>query len=640
MPWIRSTYVPKPTAAGVKSKRIYSSNLDQEMIARLTGYWGEFEEMNRYWSLQRHVDMDLMSMNSGGAVSPQHELDYEWRQATGFPTWPDRLREVRPAEPYSPLLKLREGPPDSYFIRVDDLGTDDPLDGDQRNSYEIDYPIAPPSIAKSPSPVLDDAPVLYKVYDGQVTGLKSYGAFALLHGVRGKVTGMIFTRYIGGSEISCAADVLSMYQNVKTKVVKILPNGKIDLSMKGIDQHTGEDTTPAVDDAPIPGKIYDGTVAAFSTFGAFVKLEGVKGVVEGLVHKTRMAHSTIDVPSQFLKRLQHVKVKVLKVENDDRKGKDRVGLSMKDIDQATGEESVAAAESQKNASRSGTASTVGSTMDLSSNSGHPPPEEDEALILYKIYEGHVKSIPHPAYGAFVEIYGVKGRPQGLVHQTRVSNEAARKVTDVVKRLQRVRVRVVKIDGNKIDLSMKGVDQTTGEGLASELQSVRYEVPNQGANQKVGATPMALMSLCDTPAQLVGDMDEKPVMDKIYNATVRSIHDFGIFVELDNVKANPDGMVPAKDLKTYYVRHPSDVVQPYQKVKVKVITIRPNGKIDLSMAAVDQTTGEDLSGGDVEPGQILGGGEVGRKRPALGDLQKRATRRRLNDDGKSDGSLPY
>ncbi|MCD4707448.1 MAG: polyribonucleotide nucleotidyltransferase [Candidatus Sabulitectum sp.] len=73
----------------------------------------------------------------------------------------------------------------------------------------------------------------------------------------------------------------------------------------------------------------------------------------------------------------------------------------------------------------------------------------------KIYEGTVVSIQ--TFGAFVEI--MPGT-DGLVHISNISKERVNDVSDVLKRGQKVRVKVNKIrDDGKIDLNMKDVDQT-------------------------------------------------------------------------------------------------------------------------------------------------------------------------------------
>ncbi|EST04529.1 Ribosomal protein S1, RNA-binding domain protein [Kalmanozyma brasiliensis GHG001] len=88
---------------------------------------------------------------------------------------------------------------------------------------------------------------------------------------------------------------------------------------------------PPPDDRPQLYKIYDGKVSNLRDFGAFVGLEGLRGRFEGMVHIGSIAPNTrVNHPSDLLSRGQRVKVKVMSVVGD------RIGLSMKDVDQATG----------------------------------------------------------------------------------------------------------------------------------------------------------------------------------------------------------------------------------------------------------------------------------------------------------------
>ncbi|KAJ9651998.1 DEAH-box ATP-dependent RNA helicase prp22 [Neophaeococcomyces mojaviensis] len=92
---------------------------------------------------------------------------------------------------------------------------------------------------------LDDSPVLYKVYDGYVTGIKDFGAFVNVQGVRGKVDGLVHVSAMQeGARVNHPSDLLSRGQEVKVKVVKIEGN-RIGLSMKEVDQVTGRDLVPS-----------------------------------------------------------------------------------------------------------------------------------------------------------------------------------------------------------------------------------------------------------------------------------------------------------------------------------------------------------------------------------------------------------
>jgi polyribonucleotide nucleotidyltransferase len=64
------------------------------------------------------------------------------------------------------------------------------------------------------------------------------------------------------------------------------------------------------------------------------------------------------------------------------------------------------------------------------------------------------------FGAFVKFLGAQ---DGLCHISELRNERVGKVTDVVKEGDTVKVKVLSIDDRgKVKLSMRGIDQVTGE----------------------------------------------------------------------------------------------------------------------------------------------------------------------------------
>ncbi|KAG9119199.1 DEAH-box ATP-dependent RNA helicase prp22 [Ceratobasidium sp. 392] len=93
-------------------------------------------------------------------------------------------------------------------------------------------------------PMVDEKPVLYKIYDGTVQGIKDFGAFVQLEGVMGRVQGMVHVSMMapGGGRVNSAADLLSRNQRVKVKVMSV--GSRTSLSMKDVDQQTGRDLTP------------------------------------------------------------------------------------------------------------------------------------------------------------------------------------------------------------------------------------------------------------------------------------------------------------------------------------------------------------------------------------------------------------
>ena len=70
-----------------------------------------------------------------------------------------------------------------------------------------------------------------------------------------------------------------------------------------------------------------------------------------------------------------------------------------------------------------------------------------------MYDGRVTSIMQ--FGCFVQLKGVRGKHEGLVHVSQLRREGrVKEVTEVVKRGDEVKVKVLSITGSKLSLSMK------------------------------------------------------------------------------------------------------------------------------------------------------------------------------------------
>lgn len=84
-------------------------------------------------------------------------------------------------------------------------------------------------------------------------------------------------------------------------------------------------------------------------------------------------------------------------------------------------------------------------------------------VVGEIYNGKVCSIT--AFGCFVQLEGLKRRWEGLVHISHIRREGrVTSVAEVVSRGQEVKVKVLSFTGAKTSLSIKDVDQETGEDL--------------------------------------------------------------------------------------------------------------------------------------------------------------------------------
>ncbi len=85
-----------------------------------------------------------------------------------------------------------------------------------------------------------------------------------------------------------------------------------------------------------------------------------------------------------------------------------------------------------------------------------------------IYEGTV--VKTMEFGAFVNFFGAK---DGLVHISELAPRRVQKVTDVVKEGDKIKVKLLGFDDRgKIRLSMKVVDQETGEDITEKLRAER------------------------------------------------------------------------------------------------------------------------------------------------------------------------
>ncbi|KAM6898774.1 ATP-dependent RNA helicase DHX8-like isoform 2-T2 [Lycodopsis pacificus] len=127
----------------------------------------------------------------------------------------------------------------------------------------------------------------------------------------------------------------------------------------------------------------------------------------------------------------------------------------------------------------------------------PPPEEP---VVGDVYNGKISSLMQ--FGCFVQLEGLRKRFEGLVHISELRKEGRiANVADVVSKGQKVKVKVLSFTGTKASLSMKDVDQETGEDLN----------PNRRRNLDVGDEAMRNP---DRPVEAsVVEMEENPTERK-------------------------------------------------------------------------------------------------------------------------------
>ena len=131
-------------------------------------------------AVMKEVD-DLMSQLEGVSKKPRPKAS----EFMGEDDRPDgRRRDGRDSErrPHSPRPPPRRRSA-SPVRRGSDNGN-----GDRRGRYDGPRGRAPGRGRSA----LDERPILYKIYDGRVTGLKEFGAFVSLEGIMGRAEGMSY----------------------------------------------------------------------------------------------------------------------------------------------------------------------------------------------------------------------------------------------------------------------------------------------------------------------------------------------------------------------------------------------------------------------------------------------------------------
>lgn len=179
------------------------------------------------------------------------------------------------------------------------------------------------------------------------------------------------------------------------------------------------------------GQVLEGTVQRLTSFGAFVDIGGI----DGLVHISQLAHERVETPSDVVKEGEKVKVKVLSVDRDN----GRISLSIKD------------------------------TL--------PGPWEGIEQKAQKgtVLTGTVKRLV--SFGAFVEVFpGV----EGLVHISQISHKHVSTPHEVLREGQEVQVKVLDVNeqAHRLSLSMKELEQA--DTAASD-----YDLPEENTGFQLG-----------------------------------------------------------------------------------------------------------------------------------------------------------
>ena len=239
------------------------------------------------------------------------------------------------------------------------------------------------------------------------------------------------------------------------------------------------------------GQVLEGTVKNITSYGVFVDLGGV----DGLIHITDLSWGRINHPEEVVKLDEKIRVVIL----DFDESKKRIALGLKQL-------------------------TV-----------HPWDALDPNLKVGDKVKGKVVLIAD--YGAFVEIEpGV----EGLIHVSAMSwSPRLRIAQDFLKVGDEVEAQILTLDREEKKMSL----------------GLKQLVPNPWENIR----------------------EKYPVGSK-HTATVRNITNFGVFAELEE---GIEGLVHISDISWTKIKHPSEFVQPGEKIDVVILDFdEENHKLSL------------------------------------------------------------
>ena len=158
-----------------------------------------------------------------------------------------------------------------------------------------------------------------QIIEGTVQRLTNFGAFVDIGGI----DGLVHISQLSYQHIEKPSEVVEEGQKVQVKVLGVdRENERISLSIK---ETLPGPWTGLAEKAP-KGTILEGVVKRLVSYGAFIE---VFPGVEGLVHISQISHKHIGTPNEVLSEGEQIKVKVLEVNENDK----RLSLSIKELEE-------------------------------------------------------------------------------------------------------------------------------------------------------------------------------------------------------------------------------------------------------------------------------------------------------------------
>lgn len=207
------------------------------------------------------------------------------------------------------------------------------------------------------------------------------------------------------------------------------------------------------------GSVVTGKVARLTSFGAFIDLGGV----DGLVHVTELSHERNVSPKSVVTVGEDVEVKVLAIDEEE----GRVSLSLK-------------------------ATTPG-----------PWDGVEQKLVAGDVVEGTVKRLTD--FGAFVEVLpGI----DGLVHISQISHKRVDNPKDVLSVGQAVTVKVLEVNAadERVSLSIKALEERPAQEKTEGDSEKRQSRPRRPRRQEKRDYELPETQTGFSMADLFGDIE--------------------------------------------------------------------------------------------------------------------------------------
>lgn len=247
-------------------------------------------------------------------------------------------------------------------------------------------------------------------------------------GVRGFIpASMLDTRFVRNTERFVGQEFDAKIKEVDAKENRFI------LSRREVVEAATAAARAEVFDKLAVGDVVTGKVARITSFGAFIDLGGV----DGLVHLTELSHERNVSPKSVVTVGEEIEVKILDLNEEE----GRVSLSLK-------------------------ATTPG-----------PWDGVEQKLAKGDVVEGTVKRLTD--FGAFVEVLpGI----DGLVHVSQISHKRIENPKEALKVGQEVKVKVLEVnaDAERVSLSIKALEERPAqeEGQKEEKRAARPRRPKR------------------------------------------------------------------------------------------------------------------------------------------------------------------